>query len=64
MPIYTYSCACGERFEAENKISERHVAKCKCGADALMVFSPGKVQVSIPQRFRDPVRKSDIEADD
>ena len=35
MPLYKYSCECGEQFEELHSVADRHTSICpKCGASA------------------------------
>lgn len=39
MPLYEYSCDCGKRFEAVQKMADRVSATCACGEQARQVIS-------------------------
>ena len=47
MPLYEYSCECGETFEKVRPIAERHNVQCDCGQmGKLKMSSWGRVLIA------------------
>ena len=42
MPIFEFSCECGERAEEIQGANEEHALTCKCGKPMRRLFSAGQ----------------------
>jgi len=48
MPNYEYQCECGKAFEKIMPMSERHNAKCSCGATPQLKISGAGFRIAEP----------------